>query len=61
MYQGQLVVKNAMKVDTGLRASRPNPKRAGNDLGEIWALLRLSQYLLSECFCYQNNCPTVSV
>ena len=40
-HQGQLVVKNILKVDNGLRASRPNPKRAGNGLNglsEIQAL-----------------------
>ena len=26
-HQGQLVVKNALQVDNGLRASRPNPKK----------------------------------
>ena len=30
-HQGQLVVKNALKVDNGLRASRPNPKK-----GRLW-------------------------
>ena len=37
-HQGQLVVKNILKVDNSLRASRPNPKRAGNGLSEIQAL-----------------------
>ena len=34
-HEGQLVAKNALKVDSGLRVSRPNSKRAGNGLGVI--------------------------
>ena len=30
------VVKNALKVDNGLRASRPNPQRTGNGPGGVW-------------------------
>ena len=37
-HQGQIVVKNALKVKNGLRVSRPNPKRASSGLGEIQPL-----------------------
>ena len=37
-HQGQVVVKRSLKVNNGPRASRPNPKREGNSLGEIQAL-----------------------
>ena len=34
-----VVIKNALKVDNGLRVSRPNPKGAGDGLGLILALV----------------------
>ena len=49
-HQGQLMVKNTLKVDIGLRVSQPNLKRAGNGLrghGEIQALVWLALFLTS--------------
>ena len=34
-HQGHLVVKNVLKVDNGLKVSRPNPKRAGNGISGL--------------------------
>ena len=34
-HHGQLVVKNTLKVDNGLRTSKPNQKRAGSGLGGL--------------------------
>ena len=37
-HQGQIVVKNALKVDNNLRASRLKPERAGNGLCGLYEL-----------------------
>ena len=34
-YQGQIMVKNTLKVVNSLGALRPNPKRAGNGIGGL--------------------------